>query len=255
MRCAVPADWATNFSQCLYDWQGLEAGLLALLAAGLSLFFLQRQITQQQSHRADELLRRHNAARLTLPLSLASVSSLIQSIADEIAVEFESFGPDGTRTIEAVLDKERDKERFETKGLPREVLGSFEAFVASLYAQRDIRHIAELVATIQILLSRFNSFDLKQPAAQHSLIGLLLDAAKVRLLADRVFNYARFVDDNEFGIVGVLTSAQAWDEIHKQAESLIFLRPRPDIFFQDVRQTVEGYKKANVSPWNEKFGD
>jgi hypothetical protein len=255
VKCSVPADWVSNFSRCLYDWQTLEAGVLALIAAGFSVYFLSRQISQQQLHRADELSRRHNAARLTLPLTLASVTSLVQSIADEIAEEFESFGLDGAKTIEAVLDKEREKDRFDTKALPREVLGSFEAFVASLHSQRDVRHIAELVASVQILLSRFNTFDLKQPAVQHSLIGLLLDAAKVRLLTDSVFNYARFVDDDEFGIVGVLTSAQAWDELEKQAQGLIFLRPHPDILFQDLRQAIDGYKKANVSPWNEKFGD
>lgn len=253
LRCDVPAKWASNFSQCLYDWQGLEAAVLALIAAGVSVYFLSRQITQQQNHRADDISRRHNAARLTLPLALAAVSELVQTIADEVAEEFESFGPDGSRTIEAILAEESDRDRFDPVSLPNEVLGSFEEFVASLDHQPDIRHVAELVASIQILLSRYNGFDLKQVAVQHSLAGLLIHAATVRLLNEKIFNYARVVDDDSFGIVGVISPADAWDQIHAKAQDLIFLRPSPDIFFPDLKTQIDGYKKHDVSPWNEKF--
>lgn len=253
MTCGIPADWVSNLSQCLYDWQGLEAAILALVAAGVGVVFLQRQITQQQEHRADELSRRHNAARLTLPLALAAVSEVVQTIADEVAEEFESFGPDGSRTIEAVLDKESDKDRFVPVSLPHEVLGSFEEFVASLDDGRDIRHVAELVASIQILLSRYNGFDLKQVAVQHNLAGLLIDAAKVKLLNEKIYNYARFVDNSSFGIVGVMSAGAAWDEIHTKAQGLVFRRKSPDIFFPDLKKRIDGYKEHDISPWNEKF--
>jgi hypothetical protein len=115
--------------------------------------------------------------------------------------------------------------------------------------------VAELVASVQILLSRFNDFDLTQPAAQQSLAGLLLDAAKVRLLTDKIYNYARFVDDSSFGIVGVLEPAAAWDQIHGKAQGLVFHRQSPDAYFPDLKERVDGYKEHNVSPWNERFGD
>lgn len=253
VRCDVPAEWMNNFSQCLYDWQGLEAAVLAVVAAGISVIFLQRQIKQQQVHRADELSRKHNAARLTLPLALAAVSELVQAIADEVSDEFESFGPDGARTIEAVLGDGAERARFDPKALPNEILGSFEDFVASLDHERDVRHVAELVASIQILLSRYNGFDLKQAGAQHNLAGLLVDAAKVKLLTEKIYSYARFVDDDSFGIVGAVTSAEAWDQIHGKAQSLVFHRQSPDIFFTDLKQRIDGYKEHNVSPWNERF--
>ena len=253
LRCDNPADWVSDLSQCLYDWQALEAAGLALLAAGISVAFLQRQIKQAREHRADEISRRHKAARLTLPLALAAVSELVQTIAEEVGDEFESFGPDGSRTIEAILDKESDRARFEPALLPNEVLGSFEDFVASLDHERDVRHVAELVASIQILLSRYNGFDLPQAGAQHNLAGLLLDAAKVKLLNEKIYNYARFVDDSSFGIVGVLTPAEAWDEIHGKAQGLVFHRQSPDVFFPDLKNRIDSYKEHNVSPWNEKF--
>lgn len=253
MTCGIPADWVNNFSQCLYDWQGLEAGVLALIAAGIGVLFLQQQITQQQEHRADDISRRHNAARLTLPLTLAAVSELVQTIADHVADEFDNFEPDGRRTIEAVLDRESDRTTFDPVSLPNEVLGSFEDFVASLDRQEDIRHVAELVASIQILLSRYNNFDFKQAAVQLSLTGLLLDAAKVKLLNESIYNYARFVDDNSFGIVGVMRPADAWDEIHQKALGLLFHRERPEPFFPELKRRIDGYKERETTPWNEKF--
>lgn len=253
MTCSVPADWVSNFSQCVYDWQTLAAGVLALIAASFSVYFLSLQIRQQQVHRADDLSRRHNAARLTLPLTLAAVSELTQRIANEVGDEFEKFEPNGSRTIQAVLDANTDRARFDSLALPDNALTSFEDFVASLNDKHDLRHVAELVASTQIMLSRFNDFDLNHIGAPSSLVSLLLDAAKVRLLTDRMYNYARFVEDSAFGIVGVLTVEEAWDQIHAKAQGLVFHRPVPDRFFPELAEQIAGYKKADASPWNEKF--
>jgi hypothetical protein len=253
VTCGIPADWAHNFSQCLYDWQALEGAGLALVAAGVSIWAIQKQIRQAQDHRDDDISRRHTAARVTLPLALAAVSELAQTIADHVADEFDNFEPDGSRTIEAVLDKEIDRTRFEPISLPHDVLGSFEDFVASLERSDDIRHVAELMASIQILLSRYNSFDFKQAAVQLSLVGLLLDAAKVKLLNEKIYNYARFVDDSAFGIVGVMPFANAWDEIHRKATGLLFHRQWPEPFFPELKKRIDGYKERNTTPWHEKF--
>jgi hypothetical protein len=103
-------------------------------------------------------------------------------------------------------------------------------------------------------LSRYNDFKLDQAGAKLGLASLLLDAAKVKLLNDRIFNYARFVDDDSFGIVGVVGTADAWDEIHGSAQSLVFLRDSPDVFFPDFEELIERYKEQDISPWIEKFG-
>jgi hypothetical protein len=254
LRCSIPADWNSNFSRCLYDWQGLEAGALALAAAIISVLFLRRQIKQQQIHRADEISRAHVAARVRLPLALAATSDLAATIANEVSDEFESYDPNGHRTIAAVLGREPARDRFKPVSMPNEVLASFADFVASHDNTSDVRHVAELVASVQILLSRYNGFDLNQPAAQYSLASLLLDAGKVKLLNEKIYNYARFVDDSSFGIVGVMDEKAAWDGIHGQAQSLVFTRQSPDIFFPDFQRRIDGHKEHNTSPWNEKFG-
>ena len=252
VSCGIPSDWVSGFSQCLYDWQGLEAGALALLAAFIGVLFVQRQIGQAQKHREDEISRRHNAARLTLPLTLATVSELVQKIGDEVADEFEKFGPDGfSKTFDAIAGAGSLKTRFDPLSLPADVIVSFGSFVASLADGRDIRHVAELMGSIQILLARYKDFDLNGAGAKLNLAGLLLDAAKVKLLNEKMFNYARFVDENSFGIVGVSTPTDAWDQIHGSAQSLVFRRASPDIFFPDFQERVQRYKEHDISPWIE----
>ena len=253
-RCDVPADWAADFSQCLYEWQGLEAAGLAIVAAAIGAGLLLSQIKQAQNHREDEIARKHRAARLSLPLSLSAVSELVQSVSRELADEFEQYGPDGlNKSIDAVLDGRALRTRFEPVRLPSEVISSFERFVESLDRPADVRHVAELMASLQILVSRFNGFDVGGAGAKMGLVALLLDAGKVKLLNEKIFNYARFVDEGEFGIVGIMDPSEAWDEIHGAAQSLIFLRERPDVFFPDFRERIQGYKEHAVSPWNEKF--
>lgn len=254
LKCYAPANWIGDFSRCLYDWQGLEAGLLAVLAAGFSVWFLQKQIKQAQEHRNDELARKHNAARLTLPLALSAVAELVQKIAAEVASEFEKFGPDGfSKTFDAILEDAKPRSKFDPMALPSDVIRSFEDFVASLANPHDIKHVAELMGSIQLLLSRYNDFNLKQAGQRLGLIDLLLDAAKVNLLNEKMFNYARFADDGSFGIVGIISTTEAWDQVHGRAQNLVFRRDSPDIFFGDFKASIERKKKTGASPWIEKF--
>jgi hypothetical protein len=252
--CDVPADWVIDFSQCLYEWQGLEAAGLAVVATAIGATMVLRQISQTREHREDEIARKHRAARLSLPLSLSAVSDLVQNIADNLADEFEQYVPNlEQKDIGAILDGRASRTRFDPVSLPHEVIQSFERFVESLEREEDIRHVAELMASIQILVSRYNSFDLNSAGARLGLVGRLLDAAKVKLLNEKIFNYARFVDDGKFGIVGSKAQKKTWDEIHGAAQKLVFLRRRPDLFFPDLQEKIEGYKSHNINPWNEKF--
>ena len=255
LRCDVPADWASDFSQCLFEWQGLEGASLAVLAGVIGACLLLKQIRQTQRHRDEEISRKHNAARLTLPLSLSAVTELIQRVVDEVADEYEQYGPDGfSKTIEAIMNEKASRTHFEPVALPNEVIGSFERFVESLNRTSDVRHVAELIASLQILIARFNSYKVGGVGAKIALVGLMLDAAKVKLLNEKIFNYARFVDSSEFGIVGVIDPKDAWDEIHGAAQGLVFRREQPDVFFPDYQEHIQGCKDHDVSPWNEKFG-
>jgi hypothetical protein len=254
-RCDIPPDWVSDFSQCLYEWQGLEGAGLALLAAFVGAWFLKSQIKQAGDHRKDEIARRHNAARLTLPLALASVSELIQKTVHQIAYELEQFGPDGFRkAFDANVEGKGHRRSFDPVRLSDDVISAFRQLVESLTDHQDVRHVAELVASLQIYSSRYDDFDLHGAGSRTNLEGLLLDAAKIQLLNDKIYNYARFVDDASFGVVGVGSVADAWDEIHGKAQGLVFRRDSPDFFFPAFQERIDRYKERGLSPWIEKFG-
>lgn len=254
LQCDVPADWTQDFSQCLYEWQGLEGGALALAAALIGSIFLWKQIQQAKKHRQNDLDRRHYAAKLTMPLALSSVCELCQLIADEIANELETYEPESSaKTMQAILDDRIARKRFDPVELPEAVIGGFERFAETLSSQNDVKHLSELIATIQILYSRYNSQNLLGAGARTNLESLLLDAATVKTLCDSMFNYARSVDQSSFGIVGVITHQEAWNRIHASAQGLVFLRNSPDFFFPAIEALVSRYQESGTSPWLEKF--
>lgn len=254
LRCAVPSDWVNDFSQCLYEWQSLEGAGLALVAAYLSIKWIQKQIEQDKLHHADEISRRHNAARLTLPLALASIHELTQQSANEIAARLEAhFERERKKAEPNWIDDVFAAIEFPKIALDPSVLTLLKDFVETLKEPVDIRHIAEMVSSLQIYISRYNSFDPVHAAGEITLNSLMMDAAKIQLLIDTIYNYARFVDDQSFGIVSESDFEKSWDKIHAKAQSLIFFRERPDDFFPAFRAAVDQYKANSVSPWNEKF--
>jgi hypothetical protein len=232
----------------------LEGGALALAAALIGSIFLWKQIQQAKKHRKNDLDRRHNAAKLTMPLALSSVSALCQLIADEIANELETYEPEGSaRTMQAILDDRAARKRFDPVELPEAVISGFEKFAETLSNQNDVKHLSELIARIQILCSRYNTQNLQDAGATANLESLLLDAAIVKTLCDSMFNYVRSVDQSPFGIVGVIPHQEAWNRIQGSAQGLVFLRNSPDFFFPAIEALVSQHQESGTSPWLEKL--
>lgn len=73
LYCRVPSDWCGDFSLCLFEWQTLIGGILALFAGIVTVVLLWRQIRQTEDLHNDELSRRHLAQRATLPLTLSEI--------------------------------------------------------------------------------------------------------------------------------------------------------------------------------------
>ncbi|WP_157973096.1 hypothetical protein [Blastomonas sp. UPD001] len=254
LSCRIPADWVGDLSQCLFDWQTLEGGNLALAAAGLSIVFLRRQITQSDRQHREEIERRHRAARMSMPLALAAISELTQNVADTLADRFEKAGNNEfDAAVDELLDAHPLKLGFEPVEISREITSAFGIFIETLDDGTNARHVAELIASLQIMIARFNGFKVSQAAADLGMINLMIDVAKVRFLTESIYNYARFVDDAAFGVVGVISIDNAWDSILRCANGLIFSRQRPEHFFQPFSEAIGVKKKNRQSPWNEKF--
>lgn len=55
----------------VYDWQTLVSGLLAVVAAAVSVYFLNKQIRQAEQHEKERLARRLVAERGVMPATLS----------------------------------------------------------------------------------------------------------------------------------------------------------------------------------------
>ena len=70
-------EWLPNWLSLILDWmhqeQALVAGLLALIGAGTTVFFLRQQIEFQERQWLDTIKRRDRANRASLPLALSEL--------------------------------------------------------------------------------------------------------------------------------------------------------------------------------------
>lgn len=247
--CIRICEAADAFGHFLWNWQTLISGSLALGAAIWAGSLLQRQISQSEAFHKDTITQRQNAARTVLPLALSSIDQLCRRVSDQIGHEYEARA-NFDAAFDAAAASANARKHFDPVTLPDGVAGEIKAFVETLRGPRSVRHVAELMSSLQILLSRFNSFDLTKgdEIVKIELSNLLLDTAKVVLLNDKMYNFGRFLDD-KFAIVGRVPDAEAWDLIHEKATALIILRKIPDIFFEPLAAKVERCKASGSSPW------
>ena len=75
------------------------------------------------------------------------------------------------------------------------------------------------------------------------------------MLAHSMSNYARFLSQSPFGLVGTTPYVDVWGKIHGEAHGILFSRRNCDMFFPEINSRIERYKERDFSPWNEKFGE
>ncbi|WP_295528374.1 hypothetical protein [Novosphingobium sp. Chol11] len=223
---------------------------MAFSAALLTVSAIRRQINQADRLHENERQQRHNASRAIMPLVLSEISDFCLKIATAVSDEIEARGfGEKTDWLAELAPDESSKvlpsQQFLTTAIP-----ALQSFIQSLTDQENIRHIAELIGSLQILTSRYRSLNLYQVDAVISLYGLLLDTAKVRMLAHSIFNYARFVDQSPFGLVGPTPHVNVWDKIHGEAHGLLFSRKNCDQFFLEISSRIKRYKEHDYTPWN-----
>lgn len=80
--CRLPSSWAVDPSACLYEWQTLIGGMLALIAVIASIFLIQRQIRLTSFQHNDIMGRRFQAALSLLPLALNETQKFSEETAE-----------------------------------------------------------------------------------------------------------------------------------------------------------------------------
>lgn len=184
LRCDVPADWANDFSQCLFEWQGLEGGALALAAAVFGVIYLRRQITQSDRHERERLERQHNAVRATLPLTLSGLIEAMRQML--IALD------DAKRDVRA----DGFASNFEPPATPVQHITELQAVIESTGDRTVIEPISQVIREIQTLWSRTqvlgNEREQRRRAGlERNVDEWIIQAAQVHALIESLFNYAR----------------------------------------------------------------
>lgn len=189
LQCAVPNAWVTSFSQCLFEWQSLEGGGLALLAAALSIWFLRRQINQSDRHENERLQRQHNAARATLPLTL---SGLIDPLREMLVA---------LHAAKSEVEQHGISTSFMPPSTPSNFVSELQSVIASTNNRTVIEPISQIIREIQTLWARVRVLNdergqRRQAGLSRNVDEWIVQAAQIHALVESLFDYARGERDN-----------------------------------------------------------
>lgn len=252
--CLSLTDWAPMVGRWLWDWQTLIGGSLALGAAWIGAREVFRQTERTTSLAREEIERRHSAARVILPLALSEIDSLVQKMADQIADALAPYGPDGfDETVNNIIDGKSDSRHFQPIVIPNITLTAFGNFVETLNREEDKRHIAELISTLQIYLSRFNLFDLNSTLIERNLIEVLLYLGKISFLNQSIYNYARFTTNDSFGVIHKIDAKDAWLKILSHAKGIVFLQNSFHNIASSLDEFHQSVVESDINPWLVKY--
>jgi hypothetical protein len=168
----------------VYLHETLTTGILALLAAGVTVGVIKRQIKQAERLHADALLRRNNAARAVLPIALSKLSAYgLASIhyAQTLRIA-EKFAGSPPQVSDEVIGVFRDL--IETTA-DDDVSHAFRALISRLQIQ--VAGVRDLAPSPLKLIE----FDLDEAVED-----VILESAELHVHVSKFFDYSRFKNNN-----------------------------------------------------------
>lgn len=188
-----PSPW----TQFLMDWQTLIAGVLALVAAGIGFYFINRQILQAEQHEGDRIERSFDAARATFPLVLSDLAAYARETADFYSVPFRS-----TATSAGVSRKHfavEEDELLSAPAMPDETVPDIRRFIEACPDKEARNYLSKLIRELQILRARMESMveDLNHRSAstmvhvRANLEAGLIKSALIHAYCENFFEFAR----------------------------------------------------------------
>lgn len=177
-----PVDWWQL--KLLYDWQTLFAGLLALLGALITVYFIQKQIRQTSDLANDVRTHEEFAAKAVLPLALSQLSR---------------YGQDCIELLNPLTEEPRSvvSEAAQTPRLPENVISVLQE--SARYAEPAVAsQIAALLSKIQIQQARLISLLARNSGKQlteYEGVSAMIDAADVYARTAELYDYARDIEN------------------------------------------------------------
>jgi hypothetical protein len=173
------------------QWEILLTGVAALLAAGGTIFMLNRQIRQTGEIATDQRRRRARAARAILPLALSEVAEYATACINGLYALRTSFRQDGS------LDQSHAIAPWTLPRLPENVLSSLKEcieFVDDTAAETMtnlIRHFQVQNSGIASTMARLRLNDGVHLVMWANIEKIVVDAAELHARASVLFPFAR----------------------------------------------------------------
>jgi hypothetical protein len=179
-HCALPESWMLEPSLCLFEWQTLIAGLLAVLAAAVSVWFLRKQISQTEALHQAALRRRFNAARATLPLTLSGLCAYATALVGELSARRRARSPSNVNG---------SREPLLTPAPPTELVVSLQQMIEATEQKNVVALLSEIIGEIQVLTARVSGLTHYQTI--RSVDTYIIQGAGIHALASSLFDFAR----------------------------------------------------------------
>lgn len=200
------------------EWQTFNAGMIALLAATITAttaVYVDRQTRKRQTNRLLEERRRNFiAARAFLPHALANIDEYALACAVSLRKVYLAGGMNGLDEDGSYIDIDVELlpnmySEFQSHPKPKDFESVFQNAIQ--YAEdEDARHLADLLAELQIFLSRMS--DIEKQAYQGGdkhLLEMFVYSAYFQLKIAGFYNFARKGDPIQ------LTPNKAGDYYHR----------------------------------------
>ncbi len=200
--------------------QTLITGLLALIVGGATIYYLHKQIGQQQTIADEQNRRRLRAVRAGLPFTLSEIHDYARECIDVLS---HLLAKGGSWNGDVEYDYELEQEALRTlPPLPNYPAEAFRAIqVVIEHAElKDARKLQEIVAYGQIQHSRFRGLTgrlIRKEDSSWVVIGAnvmsaIRDATGLMLHIERVYDYARETgpDIHDLGDANRASDALLW---------------------------------------------
>lgn len=179
------------------EWETLATGITALIAAGMTVAIIWRQITESKRQSDDQRYRRERAARATLPVALSEMCEYALDCMALFSAAHNCFAPDGE------LIREKSKAILAEHPMPKVPDGPIKIIKECVeYADGEVAEaLAILLIFLQVQNSRMNSNinALSGRGGQRlhcvtipNIDQAILDSAEVYARSSVILEYARF---------------------------------------------------------------
>ncbi len=172
------------FSDWLYRWQTIIAGIIALSGAAIGAAFLSKQINQEKNLEAQRRASRFYAIRSIMPLTL---SALMGYVRGEVRI-LQNLGPNGELPSQMV-------------DLPSDIVEVLKEFIEFADSAEAATTVRLMLSDIQIHRARMMA-DMPKSGHQTTLLtgiyvaGNIVRLVKIYAHIGALFNYARLKTDN-----------------------------------------------------------